>query len=1112
MQSRRPSRSGSKRKPGRHGGVTRPGLAVDTSFTKYQGEAPKQVFPYESKTQELTFVSVPEAKAQKSGKKGSLRTQMENRLPFRPSANRSLSDTQQNLQPGHARPTYDRAPATTDQRNDVRNEAASAQALPLHKRIRGLRPSPLDLSNDVSPSDRAITIGIAVPSQTVSEHTETPQATLRPHSGQQVQTPTIVITPAKEDFDLAEACDPARRDYRASSVYSRYTNGGMRRGDTPPVPPLPLFVGKTRRGPGLTIAPTETSRNKPRDTAISAITVFEEDDDLHNPPASARTFASQSHLPTPRRSKGWWNVITSPFSAGSKSHAGFWRSPSPLDDDEDRQSMLRNAADMNMVDSHAGAIFTTRELDDDEVRSAVPVQTPGSRPIVPKRSDTAPGALDGSEAAVNIYRVPSQGLAAAYYDPTRHFPSLIVDSATADALLGSMVAWSPSQSVAHPDDRRSLGLTEPKPAGLVNASKDLEIVDGRSHPFSMHGDITHSPEYTSETGATPKEPAHAAGAERNIFSTPSVEELHGTDPARPTAQRETTDATLASHFSPLSPTPILESAHMATYMGPQSTNGELREVQLTPARMPSPPSPRQTDHSLEGVNLPPQDHRYGPTATKGFMRPKMHERNDSSSSLGLGITDGEKELYPPQRTFVERPRLGTDRFGQLTITKSEKAGPVIPFHRRFFWLLASIVAFMLLMLVMLLVMFIPQSHNDMAVQASWTNLTGFPSLPTGIATVIQPSLVKKASGCVNPESLWSCAVPAGQQVESEGPNFRFQIRFRNGTLPRNETQLARRSSVTANAGALARRDGLTDSLFTADPAASSKDGQSFIGQHVDNVTAPYEGEQTPFYFSLLDPAALDRPGSRLRRRQEGSPYPYPNLVESNSTSNATTNAATSIPKPALRASDKPAESELYPYASTQPLRLYNRGNDNEHYGFYTYFDRSLLISNITSTSSTNNNGLSNSLSSDVPLANASAVCTWSQTRLHVQIWTRKGTVASLSDVIPLNGLPAANGTANDMTAPGSFPYPVTVTIDRHGGEASKKGVYCYGLDAEQKVVESVKTWIGEDRGFGGSLVNAAMVPGSNGTGVQKRGNNGDGGDGGVDGGTGGCACQWQNWK
>ncbi|KAK3675623.1 hypothetical protein LTR78_004707 [Recurvomyces mirabilis] len=1103
MQSPKPSRSGSKRKPGRHGGINRPGLAVDTSFTKHQAEAPKQVFPYESKTQELTFVSIPDARLQKSGRKSSLRAELENRLPFRPSANRSLSDTQQSHQPGHARPTYDRAGATTDQSCDVRNDSTSSRLLPLHKRIRGLRPSPLDLSNDISPSDRAITIGIAIPSQAVSEHNETPQATLQPHWAQQVQTPTIVITPAKEDFDMAEVSDLARRDYRASSVYSRYTNGGMRRRDTPPVPPLPLFVGKTRRGPGLTIAPTDSSRNKPRDTAISAVTLFEEDDELHSPPASARTFTSQSHLPTPRRSKGWWNVITSPFSAGSKSHAGFWRSPSPLDDDEDRQSMLRNAADMNTAGPHAGVIFTNRGLDDNEVRSALPVETSGSRPIVPKRSDTAPGALDGSEAAVNIYRVPSQGLAAAYYDPTRHFPSLIVDSATAEAMRGSMVGWSPSHSVAHPDDRRSLRLMEPKPAGLVNASKDLEIVDGRSHPFSMHGDITQSPEYTSETGATPKEPAHAAGAERNIFSTPSVEELHETGSARPTAQRGATDATLASHFSPLSPTPILESAHMATYMGPQSTNGELREVQLTPARMPSPLSPRQTDRSLEGVNFPPQDHGYDPTATKGFMRPKMHERNDSSSSLGLGITDGEKELYPPQRTFVERPRLGTDRFGQLTITKSEKAGPVTPWHRRFFWLLASIVAFMLLMLVILLVMLIPQAQNDMAVQASWTNLTGFPSLPTGIATFIQPSLAKKASGCVNPESLWSCAVPAGQQVESEVPNFRFEIRFRNGTLPRNETQLARRSSVIANAGSLARRDGLTGSLFTADPAAPSKGDQSFMGQYVDNITVPYEGEQTPFYFSLLDPAALDLLGSRLRRRHEGSPYPYPNLVDSNSTSNATTNAANSIPKPALQANGKPAESELYPYASAQPLRLYNRGKDNEHYGFYTYFDRSLLISNITSTSSTTNNGLSNSLNSDVPLANASAVCTWSQTRLHFQIWTKKGTVASLSDVIPLNGLPAANGTANDMTAPGSFPYPVTVTIDRHGGQASKKGVYCYGLDAEQRVVESVKTWIGEDRGFDGRLVNAAMVPGSNGTGVQKRGSDGAGKYGGVDGGTGG---------
>ncbi len=97
-----------------------------------------------------------------------------------------------------------------------------------------------------------------------------------------------------------------------------------------------------------------------------------------------------------------------------------------------------------------------------------------------------------------------------------------------------------------------------------------------------------------------------------------------------------------------------------------------------------------------------------------------------------------------------------------------------------------------------------------------------------------------------------------------------------------------------------------------------------------------------------------------------------------------------------------------------------------------------------------------------------------------------------------------------MAGSGSFPYHVTVTLDRHGGQAREKGVYCYGLDGDGKVVESVRTWVDEERGFGGGIVNAAIVPGSgNGTALGKRDSEGHG-YGGVDGGEGGCSCQWRS--
>lgn len=1115
-----------KRKPSKRafrplGNKGKPGLAVDTSFSRHNAQAPQQVFPYESKTQELSFVSLSAAKALRKDKKGNLKQQLENRLPFRPTAQRSISnDAPQPVTHGDnpPRPGFARSQTTVTipQRTPVIEQSS---LLAVHKRIKGLRPSPLDLTHDVSPSDRAITIGLAIPSASLSNHAtdlHSPSHAQHPlRRMEEVQTPTIIITPARADFGLSESPEALKQtnDYRpASSVYSRYTNCAprhMTNGDTPPVPPLPLFIDRQAlRG--------------------SAVTVFEEDANSHLSPRQSMQRTSQSLLPTPRQSRGWWNVITSPFSAGSKSNAFFWRSPSLTEDGQDRSRILDDASDMGTADPHAGVIFTNRARDDDELRTALPSDTGTDRPPMPKRSDTAPGALDANAAPINIYRVPSQGLAAAYYNRNRNFPSTILNSSAWSTGSRDLEGWSPSQSVAHPEDDRQLstdnedGTANLEDTPLLEEPASTERDVGDEVAANGVNDQEEGP-FADSDGADADEPQPAM--ERNLFSTPSEDELQDATPPRPTLNdRSNTQVTMASAFSPLSETPIVEEAHTARFVG-SSDNGELREVDLTPCRTISPPGPA----SPPGLGIATMSHRSIPheedlppaqlMSEKGPYRPSLHSRNESSGSFGLGISDAgsEKELFPQPKLLSEKPRLGTDRFGQLTVRSVEDQRPSIPWWRRLFWLLVSGAAFLIVIAVVLLVVFVPgQKHTDMGVQASWLNTTGFPPMPTGIATVIRPNAVKEVSGCVSPQDLWSCAMPADQQQsiqpnQPDQPNFRLEIRFKNGTVPKDETQLTKRSSGAFSAGSLVRRDAWSSSLFTADPPAPRKDDQLFLGQYTDDVSAPYNGEETPFYISLLNSSALQATKSKLEKRH-GDPYPYPTTSTSNSSTpstNSSTHAASNIPKPALRENGEPAEAELYPFAEAQQLRLFNRGEADEHYGFYTYFDRSLYISNI-SASSSNTSGLGNSVTANSALDNASAVCTWSQTRLHVQIWTRKTSVSSLSDPIPLNGLSAANSTANDMTAPGSFPYPVTFTLDRHGGEAKKKGVYCYGLDERRRVVEDVKMWVDEDRAFGGSLVNPAAVPSSNGTSLEKRH---DSEYGGVDGGSGsGCACQWQNWK
>ncbi|KAK4545695.1 hypothetical protein LTR36_002649 [Oleoguttula mirabilis] len=1118
-----PRRKASKRGFRQLGSRSKPGLAVDTNFSRHNGQAPQQVFPYESRTQELSFVSFNDVRASTRAKKGGLKQQLDSRLPIRPAAQRSISDNLPSSRAGNidsSRPGFLRSQTSGTALLQVSGAAQSSLSVhPLHKRIKGLRPSPLDLSNDVSPSDRAITIGLAMPSASVPTHTPSPHSPARNQHArrvEEVRTPTIVITPAREGFGLSQSPEELTHTmgYRpASSVYSRYTNCAPRHADhgyTPPVPPLPLFVNK-------------------QETRQSAVTVFEEDSEALPQARHLRRLTTHSQLPTPRRSRGWWNVVTSPFSASSKSSAFFWRSSTLPEDGADRARMLDDASDMGTSDHHAGVIFTNRALDDDELRTALPLSTGSERPPMPQRSDTAPGALDANAAPVNIYRIPSQGLAAAYYDVNRRFPSMMLEGAGVAGNTRDLEGWSPSHSVAHPEEDRHLAIDDAEIA--TNSAEHAVEDEPRTREIRPGDGVTK--DQINEQGEGPFADSHQTtaeedqpGAERDLFSTPSEEELKDATPPRPALNdRNNTQATMMSAFSPLSATPIIEEAHTARFVGPSSENGELREVELTPARGLTPPSPgHHAAETVEAIMAPqsvPADQQRQMaevTSEKAPYRPMLHSRSDSSGSFGLGISDAgsEKELFPPPKPLL-RTRLGTDRFGQLAMRSVEGETPSVPWYRRFFWSVASLGASLPILAIMLLVTLVPgQTHVDMAIQAEWLNLTGFPAMPTGVATVIQPNAVKAVSGCVSSQRVWSCDMPASQQETSqsstsEQPNFRLEIRFRNGTLPKNETQLERRSAgAAANAGALVRRDGWTSSLFTANPAAPSKGDQVFLGQYTDNISAPYNGEETPFYVSLLNTSTLVAKTSNLHKRQDG-PYPYPTGTISNSSTssrNATTDAATSIPRPALRQNGEPAEAELYPFAEAQPLRLFNRGEDDEHYGFYTYFDRSVYISNATTTSSTPISS-SNATTGSVPLQNASAVCTWSQTRLHVQIWTRKHDVASLGDQIPLSGLPAVNSTANDMTAPGSFPYPVTVTLDRHGGHAKKKGVYCYGLDEQHHVMENLKMWVDEDRVFGGDLVNAAAVPGSNSTtSLTKRHEEKYEG---VDGGSGGCACQWQNW-
>ena len=384
--------------------------------------------------------------------------------------------------------------------------------------------------------------------------------------------------------------------------------------------------------------------------------------------------------------------------------------------------------------------------------------------------------------------------------------------------------------------------------------------------------------------------------------------------------------------------------------------------------------------------------------------------------------------------------------------------------------------------------------DETPVQSQWLNLTGYPPMPTGIATVAGPEPRVQNSGCITPSTLWSCALPNEQQSDNKPyaanqPNFRVEIRFRNGTYSNSTTVASKSSKAKAS-----RR---SDNLFSPSPSPPDMNDQTFLGNTTDKNSVPYAGEETPFYMTILSPLQMST--SKLSRRSDSA---FPDIESL-------------IPSPDLDSDGTAAAAKLYPLPESQPVRLYNRGQDTEHYGFYTYFDRSIFLESSAPLTDSKNDDSTSDGNGGPSKAHARVRCTWSQTRFLVQIWTRPGkTLLSNSSSGSTTPTPTHTGTSNptssnsatDFVRPGSFPYPITITLDRHGGAIKKKMVYCYGMESDQHVNSTEVKLQVEDRGFGGNTINPAPgIFNMSDTALSASGY------GGFDGGTGGCSCQWTNW-
>ncbi|KAF2498645.1 hypothetical protein BU16DRAFT_548350 [Lophium mytilinum] len=1008
------ARTKSKRKA-KQATFTRPGITVDTNVSRHKAKPPRQLFPQKSSdllkpNGIVGFVNLPDfSEDHDSGKKSTWwqfgkskgnmgdkgentdspsKTRPANGFGFKNKTMRAQNRDQE--PPSIVTPTQE-----TYQRGMFArpSDAADERAYASPQTGGTLRPGRF-ASVEVSPADRPITIGLSIPSDSLSEHEDYRTNRQRSESDVTLVTPNIIITPAA----LKSVWSPDTTFFPSDYTNNQYV---------PPVPTVPSHLV----GSGHTAIPSQPARDKEfetsqksnhvRDSTIdSAVTAFEEDEDTRRKaritstgtlfeedatPHSSREKTNKGHLdlsidtaltPTPRLSRGWWNVITTPFEL-----------------------------------SRSNSLWTRRTVGNGDTTPDVP--------MVPQRFGASP----------------------------------------VSASTPSTYIWSATEKAFSPNDREVpllLGLELPnqmrETARLSNSQPQMGRVEGVQ---------THEP--LTQTSPKALEPAHLTNPPLQMIPFEGFQ-------SREPGPQSSIPQPQTSIPHPQTSIPPPQMAHTTTY----SNNSQFR----TP--------------TFEG---PPSREQASQNSTPKFSM--THETQWSSPQPQMAPSDNHQRISKKQAREQRRE--------QRREQKREKKQQKSKRSRCCCWLSWCCIIFLALVaIITALAVTLTKKHHkkdDIPTASQWLNLTGYPPMPTGMSTIAQPEAIEEESGCVSPATIWSCALPKEEQAsvapnKPDQPNFKLNIVFDNGTIAdKSKTQIAPRAVFNpVSAGAFIRSKLLKIRAITASPAVPSLDDQRFLGNTTDDNKVPFEGEQTPFFISFVDPTMASSSARLVRRGGDN----FGNLSDL-------------IPPPSVNSDGTAAPANLLPLPSSQPLQLYDRGLPTEHYGFYNYFDRSIFLKSIQPTNNSFG-GVPADTNGGSTFDSATMRCTWAQTRFRVQIWTNSGSTKPLLQGTPTTSTASSaspTSTASpspDLKRPGSFPYPVTVTLDRHGGALSKKMIYCYGMDTNGKIEKNAQAFVLEDRSFGGVAVNPASGPFDNVPVATK-----DGGPGGIDGGTGGCGCQWANW-
>ena len=1047
--------------------------------------------------------------------------------------------------------------------------------------ILGIPQQPLQLPSyekyELSPSDRPIVIGLMLPFEEAMSRNGSDDSAARENGTARshqtpVTPPSIVITPANEDAPWEQDISPYHRPPRAtSSVYSRpgfNVDQSDQKQDIPPVPAIPaihslvkgeavgtVLTKKPPTPPPPPLPPAAAVTRKQR--TFSTGTVFEDEDDYPQSVTRGRPDSTRSSRrilprlstyadPNRHQSQGWWTYLLSPLLSRSNTIASQKSVPAtepPPVPPFSAASLVSKASSDRWWEKETSHFSPeTPALPTGKTDGVIIWPESHERAIsgFDPNGNTLEKHFDVSDDSPVFSGHKALGLAAEYYLACAH--DLFNDKPYFECInhVCSMTASQGGAALVAADiggdGERGLPLIkddEPEPSQqpVLNRNNPFLGVVIRSNP-EVHtpepAAVETVPELTSSVQEIPVPRSVSSG--RAAASSVSVDRTAAGDSRSITANQPTTnDSGASSSPSEQELRPLTEPP---PYSPPETSQPAPRyRVILPPSYTQQPQSP--------GALSPGMQQAMG---GRGLIPMSEMQQSQTQQShvfhQNAYYPPPPPDLFPAARSNAEAQRRRLEREDAV----GKKVGGFWrgrgPFSnkgcfgrpgregrlRRRWYFAISCLCLIIIIVAISLATTLTRKGDETPVQSQWLNLTGYPPMPTGILTVAGPVAQTQNNGCIQPSqlsSMWSCALPKEQQsmnapYPANQPNFKVRIIFQNGTYP-NSTVIASRSTSrqragnTVNARQFAKdhllrvRDSSTDTLSNTLPAPPEIDDQTFLGNTTDGNAIPFAGEETPFFLTFLSP--VEAPGSQSVKRDNGGNFP---------------NLTALIPGPANAPDGTAAPADLYPLPVSQPVRLYNRGLPNEHYGFYVYFDRSIFLESTASLGDSVGDGGSVDQNGGSPKTDAKARCTWAQTRFLVQIWTQPSNRSGMALLGSTTAIPtpaasptavtstgtATNTTsssANDFTVPGSFPYPVSITLDRHGGDAKKKMVYCYGMDANQRIISTdVKIQL-EDKSAGGQLINPA--PGIfNTTGSGQTTSVFE-----VDGGTGGCSCEWINW-